>query len=358
MPQEKKPPKKAPDGFGSIMGTKRGSDRPDEPTGDDALYREESTLIEKEDGDDIVLVSYSAYQGGPLHRDDGPAVQYGDDGQKEWYQHGERHREGAPAIEGAEGKYWYRRGVLHREDGPAIEGKDGLRQWYIHGELHRTDGPASIAPNGDQEWFLDGELRRDDGPVIERHDGYKEWHVNGQVHREDGPAVEYPDGSVEWWRDNHYYREDGPAIEWANGTRVWYLNQEVHREDGPAIIWPLHQGVCNIWVRHGKLHREDGPAIEQPYWLHDDDQYDQEPEYHNYDANGSPIQHIPDMWLNNTDNDVDSANLLELESRAQEEWWVNGELHREDGPARVWSGDSDDSEWYHHGVKIDPPQVP
>jgi len=37
-------------------------------------------------------------------------------------------------IEDNGDKKWYLNGPLHREDGPAIEGADGSKKWYLHGE--------------------------------------------------------------------------------------------------------------------------------------------------------------------------------------------------------------------------------
>ena len=48
---------------------------------------------------------------------------------------GERHREGGPAIEWANGnKAWYLNGKLHREDGPACEWANGYKEWYLNGK--------------------------------------------------------------------------------------------------------------------------------------------------------------------------------------------------------------------------------
>ena len=33
--------------------------------------------------------------------------------------------------------YHYLDGVLHREDGPSIESQDGYREWWFNGERHR-----------------------------------------------------------------------------------------------------------------------------------------------------------------------------------------------------------------------------
>ena len=63
-------------------------------------------------------------------------VKVHDNGDKEWYLNG---------------------GPLHREDGPAYEGTDGLKKWCLHGKLHREDGPAAEFPTGLKKWYLHGE---------------------------------------------------------------------------------------------------------------------------------------------------------------------------------------------------------
>ena len=67
-----------------------------------------------------------------LHRLDGPAVEC-IDGNKEWWQNGER----------------------HREDGPAVEFNDGYKEWWFEGRIHREDGPAIVFPTGKKIWWLD-----------------------------------------------------------------------------------------------------------------------------------------------------------------------------------------------------------
>ena len=76
---------------------------------------------------------------------------------------------------------WYNEeGLYHREDGPAIEWGDGTKLWYLNGELHREDGPAKEWADGDKSWWINGELHREDGPAIEWADGQKAWFINGQ----------------------------------------------------------------------------------------------------------------------------------------------------------------------------------
>lgn len=70
---------------------------------------------------------------GPLHRVDGPAVEW-PDGSREWYQNGLHHREGGPAYEFVDGtRYWVQNDLTHREDGPAIEWAGGKKEWWLNG---------------------------------------------------------------------------------------------------------------------------------------------------------------------------------------------------------------------------------
>ena len=51
------------------------------------------------------------------------------------------------------GYYYLKNGnkIYHREDGPAIEYGDGDKAWYINGKYHRLDGPSSEYKNGYKE---------------------------------------------------------------------------------------------------------------------------------------------------------------------------------------------------------------
>ena len=69
---------------------------------------------------------------------------------------------------------------LDRENGPAVEYTDGDKSWYQNGERHRTDGPAIEYANGDKYWYQNGKLHRDDGPAIEYADGDESWYLNGE----------------------------------------------------------------------------------------------------------------------------------------------------------------------------------
>jgi hypothetical protein len=61
---------------------------------------------------------------------------------------------------------------------------DGNKEWYLNGERHRVDGPAIEWADGHKEWWLNGKLHREDGPAVEWADGTKEWWLNGEEYTE------------------------------------------------------------------------------------------------------------------------------------------------------------------------------
>jgi antitoxin component YwqK of YwqJK toxin-antitoxin module len=163
-----------------------------------------------------------------------------------------------------------------------------------------------------------------------------------KLHREDGPAYirYYENGNISYksyFLNDKYHREDGPAYisynEWGDlEEKKYYINGELHREDGPAEIYYDYDGNIkyeSYWL-NGKRHREDGPAIKdvKREYYHDGDkicEYSYE-EYWvsgvKYNDNGSAIQ-------GKTYFSFPNGNLL------NEEYFTNGKLHREDGPASI-----------------------
>lgn len=86
--------------------------------------------------------------------------------------------------------------------------QEGYKEWWLNGERHREDGPAFEDSNGSKQWYINGERHREDGPAVEHSSGRKEWYLNGLRHRENGPAVEYPDGDKFWWINNEQLTEE------------------------------------------------------------------------------------------------------------------------------------------------------
>ena len=59
-------------------------------------------------------------------------------------------------------KEWFLNGKRHRTDGPAVEWVEGGKAWYIEGEIHRTDGPALVGADGTKRWYLNGKQLSED----------------------------------------------------------------------------------------------------------------------------------------------------------------------------------------------------
>ena len=192
------------DSFASIMGQKRGTTLEDT----EVEISTPSPYKKIENG----VTYYYFYEDGPLHREDGPAV------------------------EGPHGQDWYLNGELHRLDGPAVTREDGVFnsyfEWWVNGERHRPNGagPAVIAADGRKEWWVDGKLHRDKGPAYISPDGLEQWWDQGKLHRLDGPAVKHPIGLLEWYKNGLKHREDGPAVyhrvSFFTGRKAWYLHDQ------------------------------------------------------------------------------------------------------------------------------------
>ena len=164
---------------------------------------------------------------GKIHRDnDLPAVVIAGHNVCFWYQHGQIHRDGAPAIiypdfydvvldvsrKGT--RLWYQNGQIHRDDGPAIEEWDGEFAWYQNNQLHSiNDKPAT------RNWDEDGVM-------------VHSWYQHGKLHRDkDKPAKIWQDGHLEWYQHGELHRENNmPAVEAVDGRRDWYWHGMLHRD--------------------------------------------------------------------------------------------------------------------------------
>ena len=61
-----------------------------------------------------------------------------------------------------------------------VTNQDGSKEWFLNGKRHREDGPAIEYSNGPKFWYLNDKLHREDGPATEWADGTKEWYLNGK----------------------------------------------------------------------------------------------------------------------------------------------------------------------------------
>ena len=76
-------------------------------------------------------------------------------GTKEWFFHGQFHRENGPAVEYSDGtKCWCINGQYHREDGPAFEFSSGTKYWFIKGKKYSFDEYLRLIPKEGVEKLL------------------------------------------------------------------------------------------------------------------------------------------------------------------------------------------------------------
>lgn len=86
-------------------------------------------------------------------------VEVTEHGHETWYLNHKRHRENGPAVIWGNGQQeYYLNDLLHREDGPAIIKPNEYGIWFLHGKCHREDGPAVCGPKTTNEWWLHGKL--------------------------------------------------------------------------------------------------------------------------------------------------------------------------------------------------------
>jgi hypothetical protein len=240
-------------------------------------------------------------------------------GDKIWINEaGEYHREGGPAYEWGDGcKEWYKEGKLHREDGPAIEHINGSKVWYKNGVRHREEGAALENINGNKEYWIEGkEVKEEDLPINKKKElskcfidgfGNKFWmNEKGEPYREGGPAIEYVNGNKYWYKGGELHREDGPAAEYSNGDKEYFLNGEKVKEEELPINkkWEYHPADSKL-----RISQEAAK---------------------NLGLSGGNLTKIE--W-------VDGCK----------EWYKDGKLHREGGPACEYS--NGDKVWYKEGVR-------
>jgi hypothetical protein len=310
-------------------------------------------------------------------------------GSKEWWLNGQLHRDGGPAFERYDGySSWFKNGKVHREDGPARQWEDGSGQWWLDGkEYTKPDWELLVnklkaklteeakvvekkteekilslsntntiplyytgivqRSNGTKSWFLNGRIHREDGPAIEYANGSKQWWLNGGPHRVDGPAIEYADGRKSWHLNGNLHREDGPAYEGANGYKKWYLNGTEHTEEE----WKKEVAKLNAKLTEELAKTMETKQKPEPVIL-EVTKYSEIPKGFSgivkyFDGNKEWYRNGK---LHREDGPAHDGNNIKA-------WLVNGERHREDGPA--YEGVDGHKEWFVNGKchRVDGPAV-
>lgn len=324
-------------------------------------------------------VSYRDSEG-LYHRDGEPAYVVYIDGilrGESWCRHGDRHREGGPAIvdyhlgDPIKEEWWIddkfvseskktmtlvqektpsdsKKKCLHRKkpskNNPVytyfLNGKPHTRTWYVDGKIqcdHRDPARTTWYENGKvhmNEWFKNGVLHNDeDNPAVVVYD------EKGRVNREEfwthgllsvgGPALITYDSRgeplvIEYYNNNgldhttvHTYHNNGSQKTYQRRQNDDYI---LNFKDGPSFSTFYDNGKLEsqMWYLKGVVHSESGPAVINYY-----------PE-----GNISTGAWFKDGKRH---RDVGPAVVTTDEDKkiVRQEWWVDGVLHRNGEPAVI-----------------------
>jgi len=177
-----------------------------------------------------------------------------------------------------------RNGKLHSYDDKPVNKIGFDKYWYEDGIPHRVNGPAKII--WDVEYY----------------------YYNGKYYRENGPSIVMPDGSEYYIDGNQFKRDDGPA------ATVIIANTCYNR-----LKQPLNDRI----FRHSpKLYEVMSKLklISKPYEM-------------------LPGEYVVKYWFKNNrihrDNDLPA-----IESDLCNIWVINGEIHRKNEPAIIYSNNA------------------
>jgi hypothetical protein len=122
------------------------------------------------------------------------------------------------------------------------------------------------------------------------------------------------------------------------GRVVYTLNGSIHRRDGPAIS----DGVREEWLMHGVKTRPGNlPAFYTK-------SRNSEERINSLESGNDRRERINSLESGNDQRErIKTPTLFMGELYDYMEWWVDGELHREDGPAVVFA--NGERMWYKHG---------
>ena len=194
--------------------------------------------------------------------------------------------------------------------------------------LHNPDGPAVIELRGSsitEEYFLNGK-----------------------------PAYYYNNLIVESNKDNNQNKGHHKKVDTINCIAYYDHMGFEHNTGSPAVMYKTgidHPYAGNeFWKKHGRYHRENGPAIIKPirsstteeYFI-DGVTYSKEEYYKKMNKKEEDIDYYEEensdyiiRYKNETKTmHCTTGPAVEYRGRDRKEWFVNGRLHRLDGPAVV-----------------------
>lgn len=157
------------------------------------------------------------------------------------------------------------------------------------------------------------------GPAVIWKDGTMEWWYSGSLDK-----IERPDGTIEKYENGKLHCWDGPAIKRPSGELEYWFHGVPHRLNGPAQIFPYREA----WYFHGKLHCFCGPALVLKH-------------------NG--VIYRQEWWVDGDRHRDPSLGPAVIDTSGQTEYYWRGELHNPYGPAYYIPGER--TEWMLHGKR-------
>lgn len=286
-----------------------------------------------------------------FHRDNGPAIVT--PCTKEYFQYGLRHRDNGPAII-RKGKtssnLWYKNNILHRINLPAVitithKTNNIKKIYYVNGKHPEGLYEENFIKNN----IISQHYKSRTDKIVIKYDytiikGKSRLYTriikkNNQLNSIDLPAyteydyhynIKFP--SIEkWFVDDVLHRVNGPAIIKYDSDGViiyksYYLNGIRHRTGGPAII--NYNNFSKIiqslqWFSNGNRHRTDGPAVINYILGIESSETNITLSHEKYYIDGVLHREDGPADIHNT-----SEKYIQIYSR-------NGKIHREDGPAKI-----------------------
>lgn len=231
--------------------------------------------------------------------------------------------------------------ILHNEGEPAVEYNNGNKYWYQHGEKHRLDGPAIEYANGYEEYYINNKrfLKEEDYWKHPEVIAYKERQNNMEYETKTLPSgiviqnkpQRYNNQVCRWTvrsssttNSEILHNEGGPAIEWKNGSYHYYCNNLYHRLDGPAVKnLDSYQFFINGCI-----------YAEKDYWKHPDViSYKEKINKENNDVLDICIKENYDLISNKFPDIHDEYKLIKESYKYAYVSLVDGLEHKLDGPS-------------------------
>ena len=181
--------------------------------------------------------------------------------------------------------------------------------------------PTVVQPDGTQEWHdSDGNPHRMNGPAVICLNGDEEWHCHGKWHRVGGPAITL-------------YSNDGTVVR----DQFYFQNDRLHREDGPAFI-----------LGYDEIEIEEGNVDRASYYINIICREFSEL----FDEGDLNIQNLfregVQIWFRNYQIHRSGNLPAIIFPNGVEEYWVNNNRHREDGPWATGYGGQEEFRFVTH----------